>query len=47
MTAVITVRFPEPQFGLHSGNAGTPQIRTVVNRVVSDWLKAVCVLQAR
>ena len=41
MTAVITVRFPEPQFeGQTKETLGTPQIRTVVNRVVSDWLKA-------
>ena len=41
MTAVITVRFPEPQFeGQTKETLGTPQIRTVVNRVVTDWLKA-------
>ena len=40
MTAVITVRFPEPQFeGQTKETLGTPQIRAVVNRVVTDWLK--------
>ncbi|QPK81971.1 type IIA DNA topoisomerase subunit B [Schaalia sp. ZJ405] len=40
MTAVITVRFPEPQFeGQTKEVLGTPQIRTVVSRVITDWMK--------
>ncbi|HHT41413.1 MAG TPA: type IIA DNA topoisomerase subunit B [Actinomyces sp.] len=38
MTAVITVSFPEPQFeGQTKEVLGTPQIRQVVNRVVTDY----------
>lgn len=41
MTAVVTVRFPEPQFeGQTKEILGTPQIRTVVARVVGDWLES-------
>ena len=41
MTAVITVRFPEPQFeGQTKEILGTPQIRSVVSKVVGDWLGA-------
>ncbi|MDC4233180.1 type IIA DNA topoisomerase subunit B [Actinomyces sp. B33] len=41
MTAVVTVRFPEPQFeGQTKEVLGTPQVRAVVARVVSDWLAA-------
>ena len=40
LTAVVTVRFPEPQFeGQTKEVLGTPQIRTVVSRVVSEWLE--------
>ena len=40
LTAVVTVRFPEPQFeGQTKEVLGTPQVRAVVNRVVSEWLK--------
>ncbi|MDO5034978.1 MAG: DNA topoisomerase IV subunit B [Actinomycetaceae bacterium] len=40
MTAVITVRFPEPQFeGQTKEVLGTPQIRQVVNRVVTEYFK--------
>lgn len=40
LTAVVTVRFPEPQFeGQTKEILGTPQVRTVVSRVVSDWLE--------
>ena len=39
LTSVITVRFPEPQFeGQTKEVLGTPQIRTVVNKVVTDYL---------
>ena len=39
MTAVVTVRLPEPQFeGQTKEVLGTPQVRAVVNRVVGDWL---------
>lgn len=39
LTAVVTVRFPEPQFeGQTKEILGTPQIRTVVARVVGEWL---------
>ncbi|MDO5048446.1 MAG: DNA topoisomerase IV subunit B [Actinomycetaceae bacterium] len=38
MTAVVTVSFPEPQFeGQTKEVLGTPQIRQVVNRVVTDY----------
>ena len=41
LTAVVTVRFPEPQFeGQTKEILGTPQVRTVVSRVVTDWLNA-------
>lgn len=41
MTAVVTVRFPEPQFeGQTKEVLGTPQIRQVVNHVVTDYFKA-------
>ena len=41
MTAVVTVRFPEPQFeGQTKEILGTPQIRSVVSKVVGDWLGA-------
>ena len=41
LTAVVTVRFPEPQFeGQTKEVLGTPQIRTVVNRVVTDALES-------
>lgn len=41
MTAVVTVRFPEPQFeGQTKEVLGTPQIRQVVAKVVTDFLKA-------
>ncbi|QWW18866.1 type IIA DNA topoisomerase subunit B [Schaalia sp. 19OD2882] len=41
LTAVVTVRFPEPQFeGQTKEVLGTPQVRTVVARVVGDWLDA-------
>lgn len=40
MTAVVTVRFPEPQFeGQTKEVLGTPQIRQVVSKVVTDFLK--------
>lgn len=40
LTAVVTVRFPEPQFeGQTKEILGTPQVRLVVSRVVSQWLK--------
>ncbi|WP_115727196.1 DNA gyrase/topoisomerase IV subunit B [Actinomyces culturomici] len=40
LTAVVTVRFPEPQFeGQTKEVLGTPQVRAVVARVVSDWLQ--------
>ncbi|WP_043535004.1 DNA gyrase/topoisomerase IV subunit B [Actinomyces polynesiensis] len=41
MTAVVTVRFPEPQFeGQTKEVLGTPQIRAIVSRVVTEWLEA-------
>ena len=41
MTAVVTVRFPEPQFeGQTKEILGTPQIRSVVSKVVGDWMAA-------
>lgn len=41
MTAVVTVRLPEPQFeGQTKEVLGTAQIRTIVNRVVTKWLDA-------
>ncbi len=40
MTAVVTVRLPEPQFeGQTKEILGTSQVRGVVNRVVTDWLE--------
>lgn len=40
MTAVVTVRFPEPQFeGQTKEVLGTPQVRQVVNKVVSDYFQ--------
>lgn len=39
LTAVVTVRFPEPQFeGQTKEVLGTPQVRAVVARVVGDWI---------
>ncbi|WP_420820432.1 DNA gyrase/topoisomerase IV subunit B [Schaalia canis] len=39
LTAVITVRFPEPQFeGQTKEVLGTPQVRAVVSRVISEWI---------
>ncbi|MCD4558050.1 type IIA DNA topoisomerase subunit B [Schaalia sp. lx-100] len=39
MTAVVTVRFPEPQFeGQTKEVLGTPQIRTLLSRIVTEWL---------
>lgn len=41
MTAVVTVRLPEPQFeGQTKEILGTPQVRTVVARAVTEWVKA-------
>lgn len=41
LTAVITVRLPEPQFeGQTKEVLGTPQVRPIVNRVVTRWLEA-------
>lgn len=38
MTAVVTVRFPEPQFeGQTKEVLGTPQIRPLVNKIVTDF----------
>nr|WP_026461012.1 DNA topoisomerase IV subunit B [Schaalia suimastitidis] len=40
LTAVVTVRFPEPQFeGQTKEVLGTPQVRTVVARIVGEWLE--------
>ncbi len=40
LTAVVTVRLPEPQFeGQTKEVLGTPQVKPVVNRVVSRWLE--------
>lgn len=41
LTAVVTVRLPEPQFeGQTKETLGTPQVRGVVSRLVSQWLEA-------
>ncbi|MDN5963509.1 MAG: type IIA DNA topoisomerase subunit B [Actinomyces sp.] len=41
LTAVVTVRFPEPQFeGQTKEVLGTPQIRSIVSRVVGEWLES-------
>lgn len=41
LTAVVTVRVPEPQFeGQTKEILGTPQVRTLVSQVVSQWLEA-------
>ena len=41
LTAVVTVRLPEPQFeGQTKEILGTPQVRQVVNQVVGSWLEA-------
>ncbi len=41
LTAVVTVRLPEPQFeGQTKEILGTPQVRAVVSKVVGDWLEA-------
>lgn len=40
LTAIITVRFPEPQFeGQTKEVLGTPQVRAVVARVIGDWIE--------
>ncbi len=40
LTAVVSVRLPEPQFeGQTKEILGTPQVRTVVSRGVSTWLQ--------
>lgn len=40
LTAVVTVRLPEPQFeGQTKEILGTPQVRGVVSRVVADWME--------
>ena len=40
LTAVVTVRLPEPQFeGQTKETLGTPQVRLVVSRVISKWLE--------
>ncbi|MCS4484440.1 type IIA DNA topoisomerase subunit B [Gleimia sp. 6138-11-ORH1] len=40
LTYVVTVRFPEPQFeGQTKEILGTPQVRQVVNKVVTDYFK--------
>lgn len=40
LTAVVTVRLPEPQFeGQTKEILGTPQVRGVVNRVVTEWME--------
>lgn len=40
LTYVVTVRFPEPQFeGQTKEILGTPQVRQVVNKVVTDFFK--------
>ncbi len=40
LTAVVTVRLPEPQFeGQTKETLGTPQVRPVVLRVISKWLE--------
>ncbi|AOZ72684.1 DNA topoisomerase IV subunit B [Boudabousia tangfeifanii] len=40
LTAVVTVRLPEPQFeGQTKEILGTPQVRQVVNKVITDALK--------
>ncbi len=40
LTAVVTVRLPEPQFeGQTKETLGTPQVRGVVSRIVSKWIE--------
>lgn len=40
LTAVVTVRIPEPQFeGQTKEVLGTPQVRAVVSRIVAKWLE--------
>ncbi|PID97699.1 MAG: DNA topoisomerase IV subunit B, partial [Actinobacteria bacterium] len=40
LTAVVTVRIPEPQFeGQTKEVLGTPQVRAVVARVITKWLE--------